>query len=105
MNEGLTEEDIPAPYSYFRHRVIDETITDADGNKTTHKKLSGFDGSYYIIRVDVSDIIDAGDVSTTNKQALEDAFEAAKQAIADAKQAIADANQAICTSGRKATKL
>ena len=43
---------------------------------------------------DVSDIIDAGDVSTTNKQALEDAFEAAKQAIADAKQAIADANQA-----------
>lgn len=43
---------------------------------------------------DVSDIIDAGDISTTNKQALEDAFEAAKQAIADAKQAIADANQA-----------
>ena len=58
MNEGLTEEDIPAPYSYFRHRIIDETITDAYGNRTTHKKLSGFDGSYYIIRVDVSDIIE-----------------------------------------------
>lgn len=58
MNEGLTEADITAPYSYFRHKIIDETITDADGKTTTHKKLSGFDGSYYIIRVDVSDIIE-----------------------------------------------
>lgn len=39
----------------------------------------------------VSDIIEAGDIATTNKEALEEAFEAAKQAIADAKQAIADA--------------
>ena len=58
MNEGLTEDDIVAPYSYFRHRVIDEKVTDADGNISIHKKASGFDGSYYIIRVDVSDIID-----------------------------------------------
>ena len=57
MNEGLTEEDIIAPYSYFRHKIIDETVTDADGKTTTHKKLSGFDGTYYIVRVDVSDII------------------------------------------------
>lgn len=57
MNEGLTEADITAPYSYFRHKIIDETTTDADGNQSTHKKLSGFDGSYYIIRVDVSDIV------------------------------------------------
>lgn len=39
----------------------------------------------------VSDIIEAGDIATTNKEALEEAFEAAKQALADAKQAIADA--------------
>jgi len=58
MNDGLTEDDIAAPYSYFRHRVIDETVTDADGNVSTHKKASGFDGTYYIIRVDVSDLID-----------------------------------------------
>ena len=42
-----------APYSYFRWSVLEEQ--GADG--TTHKKLSGFDGSYYIVRVDVSDII------------------------------------------------
>ena len=57
FNEGVTEEDIPAPYNKFRHKIIDETATDADGKVTTHKKLSGFDGSYYIIRVDVSDIV------------------------------------------------
>ena len=58
MNEGMTEEDIVAPYRYFRHKVIDETVTDADGNVSTHKKAYGFDGTYYIIRVDVSDLID-----------------------------------------------
>ena len=42
----------------------------------------------------VSDIIDAGNISTTNKEALEAAFADARQAIADAKQAIADATQA-----------
>ena len=57
FNEGVTEEDIPEPYSKFRHKVIDETVTDADGHVTTHKKLSGFDGSYYIVRVDVSEIV------------------------------------------------
>ena len=58
MNDGLTEDDITAPYKYFRHKIITETITDADGNTSTHDKLSGFDGTYYIIRVDVSDIIE-----------------------------------------------
>ena len=33
MNDGLSEDDITAPYSYFRHRVIDEKITDADGKR------------------------------------------------------------------------
>ncbi len=42
-----------APYSEFRWSVIDEQVKDADGNITTHKKLSGFDGTYYIIRVDL----------------------------------------------------
>ncbi len=42
----------------------------------------------------VSDVIDAGNISTTNKETLEAAFDAARQAIADAKQAIADATQA-----------
>lgn len=46
-----------APYSYFNHNVMDEQLQNADGTVSTHKKLSGFDGSYYIIRVDVSDII------------------------------------------------
>ena len=58
MNDGLSEDDITAPYSYFRHRVIDEKVTDADGNVSIHKKASGFDGSYYIVRVDVSNLID-----------------------------------------------
>ncbi len=42
-----------APYSYFRYEIISEQGQDG----TTHTKLSGFDGSYVIIRVDVSDLI------------------------------------------------
>ena len=42
----------------------------------------------------VSDIIDAGDISTTNKEALENAFATARQKLDDATQAIADAIQA-----------
>lgn len=52
--QGATLE---APYSEFRWSVIDEQVKDADGNITVHKKLSGFDGTYYIIRVDVTNII------------------------------------------------
>lgn len=55
--EVLPGAQLVAPYKYFRHQIIEETITDADGNKSTHKKSSGFDGTYYIVRVDVSDII------------------------------------------------
>ena len=46
-----------APYSYFRWSVIQEQIQDEAGNITTHSKLSGFDGSYYIIRINMSDIL------------------------------------------------
>ena len=49
--------ELVAPYSYFRWGVMDEQMQDEAGNVTTHRKLSGFDGTYYIIRVDVSDII------------------------------------------------
>ena len=41
------------PYSYFRYNIINEQ--GADG--TWHPKMSGFDGSYFIIRVDVSELI------------------------------------------------
>lgn len=58
---GPTEYEIlkerVAPYSYFRYGIIDEQVKDADGNITTHKKLSGFDGSYYIIRLDLSELL------------------------------------------------
>jgi len=43
-----------APYSYFRYSFINEQGPDG----TTHTKLSGFDGSYVIIRVDVSNLIE-----------------------------------------------
>ena len=49
-----TEEPICAPYSRFRYKIIEEA--DANGNGT-HQKISGFDGTYVIVRVDVSDII------------------------------------------------
>ncbi len=41
------------PYSYFRYSIINEQ--GADG--TWHQKMSGFDGSYFIIRVDVTALI------------------------------------------------
>ncbi|MBQ7556556.1 MAG: hypothetical protein IJT00_00700, partial [Lachnospiraceae bacterium] len=43
-----------APYSYFRYEIIEEANLNGTG---THKKMSGFDGTYVIIRVDVSEII------------------------------------------------
>ena len=52
--EGAT---LLAPYSYFRWQILEQQSTSADGVVTTHKKLSGFDASYYIVRIDVSDLI------------------------------------------------
>lgn len=67
--EGATLE---APYSEFRWSVIDEQVKDADGNITTHKKLSGFDGTYYIIRVDLMPYLNAAgaDLSATSTQVI-----------------------------------
>ncbi len=41
------------PYSYFRYSIINEQGPDG----SWHRKMSGFDGSYVLIRVDVSDLI------------------------------------------------
>ena len=49
----ITDMEIYPPYSYFRYSIIEEQ--GADG--TWHQKMSGFDGSYFIIRVDVSELI------------------------------------------------
>ena len=62
--------ELKAPYSYFRWNVIDEAIQNPDGTTTTHKKLTGFDGTYYIVRVDVSSIIDSFDQSAESTKVL-----------------------------------
>ena len=46
----------PEPYSEFTVKVTDEQ--GADG--TVHKKPSGFDGTYVIVRLDVSEFLSAG---------------------------------------------
>ena len=54
---GNSEESLVAPYSYFRYSITKVTQKDADGNERTYDKLSGFDGTYYIIRLDVSNLV------------------------------------------------
>lgn len=54
---GVEGDQPLPPYRYFRYQIMDEQGQDG----TIHKKLSGFDGSYYLIRVDVSDIIAGAD--------------------------------------------
>lgn len=46
----------PEPYNEFTVKTMDEQA--ADG--TTHTKLSGFDGTYVIVRLDVSEFFAAG---------------------------------------------
>ena len=41
-----------APYSYFKYSILDEVAQDG----SHHKKLSGFDGTYVIVRIDVSEL-------------------------------------------------
>ncbi len=52
------DSELIAPYSYFRYTITEEPDPNGSG---THLKLGGFDGSYYIIRVDVSKIIAAAE--------------------------------------------
>ncbi|MBQ8934106.1 MAG: InlB B-repeat-containing protein [Lachnospiraceae bacterium] len=42
------------PYSEFRYKIITERNHNITG---THQKMSGFDGTYYFLRVDVSQLI------------------------------------------------
>lgn len=61
-----------APYSKFRYQIIEEANLNGSG---THKKMSGFDGTYLIIRVDVSDIVSGNNgrylhVKQSNNKAL-----------------------------------
>ena len=55
--EGQSADTLVAPYTYFRYTITKVTQKDADGVERTYDKLSGFDGTYYIIRVDVSNLI------------------------------------------------
>ncbi len=52
--EGAT---LDAPYSEFRYNIVDEQIQNADGTINVHKKVTGFDGTYYIIRVDITNLV------------------------------------------------
>ena len=51
------EQPLP-PYSYFRYKHMEKEEKGADGQITKIRTLTGFDQSYYIVRVDVSNIID-----------------------------------------------
>ena len=57
---GATEytkiKDRPEPYSEFRVKAMDEKGQDG----TTHRKLTGFDGTYVIVRLDVSEFFASG---------------------------------------------
>ena len=53
----ISGAELLPPYSYFRWGIMDEQVQEPDGTTSVHKKLSGFDGSYYIVRVDVSKVI------------------------------------------------
>ena len=55
--QPIPGKELVAPYEYFRYTITEVETKDADGNITKHKKPSGFDGTYYIVRLDVSDII------------------------------------------------
>lgn len=70
--EQLEGGELYAPYSKFRYEIIEEANLNGTG---THKKMSGFDGTYFIIRVDVSDIVSGNNgkvlhVKQSNNKAL-----------------------------------
>ena len=48
---------VEAPYSYFRPGIVEEANTTASTTEGTHYKLSGFDATYVILRIDVSELI------------------------------------------------
>ena len=55
--QPIPGKELIAPYEYFRYTITEVESKNADGNITKYKKLSGFDGTYYIIRLDMTDIV------------------------------------------------
>lgn len=54
--EYNTIQERDAPYSEFKWNIVDEQKA---GETTSHKKLTGYDGTYVIVRLDVSDFFEA----------------------------------------------
>lgn len=52
--DRISSDPVCAPYSKFRYELMEEYDTVGTG---THTKITGFDGTYVIIRVDVSNLI------------------------------------------------
>ncbi|MBO4903348.1 MAG: InlB B-repeat-containing protein [Lachnospiraceae bacterium] len=52
--DKISDEPVCAPYTYFRYELMEENNANGTGS---HTKISGFDGTYVIIRVDVSDLL------------------------------------------------
>ena len=84
LQEAVEKLKISEEAAACTYKSVKAAVADAENAITTAKDAVQ----------NVSDIIDAGDISTTNKDALDTAFADARQAIDDAKQAIADAEQA-----------
>ncbi|MBQ7463422.1 MAG: InlB B-repeat-containing protein, partial [Lachnospiraceae bacterium] len=57
--EKIDGGSLYAPYSYFRYQIIEEANLNGVGG--VHKKMSGYDGSYVIIRLDVKDLVSGND--------------------------------------------
>ena len=52
---------VEAPYSYFRPAVVlEQNTTAATSTDGQHYKMSGFDGTYVILRIDVTNLIKDG---------------------------------------------
>ncbi|MCR5686926.1 MAG: hypothetical protein K6G58_02735 [Lachnospiraceae bacterium] len=69
--DRINDDPIYAPYSYFRYQLMEEP--DANGTGT-HTKISGYDGTFVIIRVDVSQLIEEAldDIRTAKEEHPED---------------------------------
>ena len=55
--DKISDDPICAPYSYFRYELVEEANTGTTPEGASHTKITGFDGTFVILRIDVSDII------------------------------------------------
>ena len=68
-------QELLPPYSYFRYSYGEKQEKNPDGTTRPIRTLTGFDGSYYIVRVDVSKIIaDAEAKAAANGEPLDGKF-------------------------------